>query len=186
MVALPFVADRLWQRNIWGLFELALPLGLGVAAYIGTNLYLYDHPMPSPVDLEWGTPLRTWIYQWIAWDHGLLTFTPVAFLALLGSGALWRSDRRFSAVVLGTFLIYYTFISSISIWTGGYCYGPRYLVPVIPVLMLGLVGYLKSPRWGSDWGIGVLGIVGAVSVTINLFGAVPYWEYWTTHPFVEL
>ena len=68
--------------------------------------------------------------------RGLFFFCPVLILALMGAIAMWdrRILRRELVMIAAIFLIFLLSISSFNGWHGGGSYGPRYLLPVIPLM----------------------------------------------------
>jgi hypothetical protein len=59
-------------------------------------------------------------------------------LALLGLPRLWNRDRGLAVVGAATPVIYLLFFATYTQWEGGYSYGPRYLVPALALLGLGI------------------------------------------------
>ena len=84
----------------------------------------------------------------------IFLYFPVLPLALFGYRKFWRAHRldallsRASAVIL--LLLY----SKMSEWRGGWGYGPRYMVPVLPLLGIPFVYTLEflSEHWRQWWG----------------------------------
>ncbi len=68
----------------------------------------------------------------------LFMFAPPILLALAGLRRLWHRDSGLALVTAFTPVVYLLFFMTYTQWEGGYCYGPRYLVPAIPLLCLGL------------------------------------------------
>lgn len=82
-------------------------------------------------------------------EWGLLTATPMVFLALLGVVALARQGWRAEAVLIGSVWLVYLILhmSYYSIF-GDFAGGPRYLVPVLPLLALPLAAAAR--RWPGE------------------------------------
>ena len=77
--------------------------------------------------------------------HGLLVLSPVLALAALGIVSLARRGHRAEAIVIGgvavSFLLYN---SAYYLPFGGFAAGPRFLVPVVPFLALGVAAAWRS------------------------------------------
>lgn len=74
-------------------------------------------------------------------DRGLLVFAPIAALGLLGLIVQAAKPTRHRAVAilgLAVTALFLLFYSSITDWRGGASFGPRYLIPILPFLMLGV------------------------------------------------
>jgi hypothetical protein len=57
---------------------------------------------------------------------------------MLGLPRLWRRDRGLAFVAAAAPITYLLFFATYTQWEGGYCYGPRYLVPALALLGLGV------------------------------------------------
>lgn len=107
--------------------------------------------------------------QLFSTGKGLIWYSPVVLLAPFA----WRRFARAAPAecVLFTSLIVARVVlfSSWQQWTGGISWGPRYLVPLLPFLVLPL-GWLRAPR-------PLVAVVVAVSLLAQLPGvAMYYWE----------
>lgn len=65
-------------------------------------------------------------------------FAPPLALALARAGALWRHDRATALATFGAGATALLFFASYFYWEGGYAFGPRHLLPVVPLLLLPL------------------------------------------------
>jgi hypothetical protein len=74
--------------------------------------------------------------------RGLLWYSPVILLVGLGIAPLWRSARWLLLTCLGIALIYLVLYARWYMWHGGYSWGPRFLVPILPFVML-----ISAPAW---------------------------------------
>jgi hypothetical protein len=83
--------------------------------------------------------LRDWFGYLFSFERGLLTFSPILLVALLGLFYVPLKDRKPSFIIGITTLIWYTTMCFWVSWQGGYCWGNRLLVPVVPLLLLPLV-----------------------------------------------
>jgi hypothetical protein len=81
-------------------------------------------------------------------------------------------------------LLYFIAISTYAVWRGGDSYGPRYIVPVIPFILLPLLLFLSPAyrriRWRTV--IGILLIL--LSIFINANGAIASWKFINRNPLV--
>ncbi len=90
-------------------------------------------------------------------NRGLLVFTPIAVLGLAGIGRalvrLVRPDEEGRDPLLAFFglasLAHLAFMGCYREWAGGWSFGPRYLVDVLPILALAAAGLW--PRLRSPW-----------------------------------
>lgn len=110
---------------------------------------------------------------------GLLWFSPVIFLLII---ALPRFRRRYPTLAV-TFLllpiIMVLLYGYVTYWHGDPAWGPRYIYPALPflILPLGELLYRRGRRVRLVWTITAL--VVAISFTVQVAGvAVPEWRSW--------
>lgn len=110
--------------------------------------------------------------------HGLSWFAPVALFAAGG----WyrrlrtRDERIVAALVLGVFVAWLAVAAAWVDWRGGSSYGPRLLIPVIPILSAGLLPLLRDAR--RPW-IRVALAAGFTGFAVNLAAALdPFTAFW--------
>jgi hypothetical protein len=109
--------------------------------------------LPTLISREilFGSPLRTGYsaesFNWespalgnvlYSWDHGLLSWTPILILALIGLALFSRRDRRFGAYLVVSFLAFFYVISIQPTWDGMSSFGSRYFVSLTPLFILGV------------------------------------------------
>jgi hypothetical protein len=75
---------------------------------------------------------------------GLLLYSPIAVLFLLGFGRLIRRERWLAVSALAASTLHLFFVGSLSFFHGDWCWGPRYLVVLTPLLALGLPTALEG------------------------------------------
>jgi len=137
---LPFVAG--WM--VYNAVVFGAPWNLG---YAYSTLWTEEHQagfmsltIPSAVSI-WGITFSAF--------RGLFLLSPLLLLSVSGFLAWWRSRRLraewwlASTAILG--MIWFN--ASSGMWWGGFSVGPRYLLPGLPFLALGLAFFLQA--WGS-------------------------------------
>jgi hypothetical protein len=76
----------------------------------------------------------------------LFLYAPITILSAAGFRALWRRDRHVAGLFLALFGAYFLLYASLGNWMGGRSYGPRYLVPLLPALVLPLAFWTPAAR----------------------------------------
>jgi hypothetical protein len=126
-------------------------LGLNSSGFFGINL-----PRPgAAVDLLFAS-------------RGLVTLTPVLVMAVVGVLMMRKRGRAPEAIVIGAVAITY-FVYNAGYWLpfGGGSPGPRFLIPALPFLAIGL-----APAYRR---MGALTLAAAIpSVTLMLAGALSF------------
>jgi hypothetical protein len=105
-------------------------------------------------------------------SHGLITCAPVVLVAAFGARPAWRRFHVLAlvgALVLALRLVLYARWWG---WYGGGGWGPRLLVPAMPILVLPLLALLDSPAARRRVLVAAAVTVTVASVWIQVVGAV--------------
>lgn len=142
------------RRGVAAASLLGLGAAVGLAIYLMWNHHLYGNPFdfgyPETADEGkrlngFATPLWRGVCGFLFTPgKSIFIFAPVILAALIGLPGLWRRDRGMAALAAGGPLVYLLFYARYTQWEGGNCYGPRYLLPVIALLMPALASFLEA------------------------------------------
>jgi len=176
-------AGRVGWRPVWR--DLLL-FALGAFPSLLVNA-VYDA-------LRFGSPLRTAPYHTPTFGYpplvglanllvspgkGLLWYTPAVFALALALRPFWRRFPLPSLLFGLICAVYLAFYANVVYWHGDPAWGPRYLYPLLPYLVLPLGEVFR--RW-REYRLRVRGaVVGvlAASFLVQLAGVtVSYWRYW--------
>ena len=139
----PFAIPRAPELLLRHLLFVAVLLASLLPTFISRHL-IYGSAFESAY-----VPLRDW--NWFSphflavlfsSNHGLLSWTPILFLAIAGLFLFWRREPRVGAPFLAAFLAFYLFISCYPDWAGISSYGNRFFVSLTPLFILGLAVFL--------------------------------------------
>jgi hypothetical protein len=107
--------------------------------------------------------------------RGFVWYNPVLLLAIPGVAIFWRSHRRILLLSVLLTALYFAMYAMWYMWHGGYSWGPRFLVPVVPFVSLiagagwGLL--VTQRRWGAIGAFLAL-VLTALSVAVQWLGMV--------------
>ena len=173
---------------------------IGVAILLVHNALLFGSPLAFgyPAAAEGGkqlnrfdTPFFTGFYGFLfSPGKSVFIFAPPVILALAGLGGLWRREHGLAALAILFPLTELLFFAKYSQWEGGYCVGPRYLVPALVILCLALGPVLADspPRFRPSVRVfaGLLLVLGMLVQAISLATSfmedqVPRGRYYDAH-----
>lgn len=98
---------------------------------------------------------------------GLFFYSPVLLFAIPGIIPLYRRWRSIALSIILLSFLFTLFHASLPFWHGDWCWGPRYLVPLTPLLFLPASLYLE--RVFGEWkGWTVKGLFPLFIVTISI------------------
>jgi hypothetical protein len=94
-------------------------------------------------------PLRDWLWRspvllsvFFSSNHGLITWTPILLLSILGLFLFWRREPRVGAPLIVAFFAFYLFIACYPDWAGISSYGNRFFVSLTALFIIGLAVFL--------------------------------------------
>lgn len=109
-----------------------------------------------------GTPRLSHLWALTFSEYrGLFFCSPVLLFALIGIVVMLRRRRAEAIAIAAIAILFLVGNSSFNGWHGGAAFGPRYLLPIIPLLGIAIV--FVADRWRLEWLL-----VCALSIAINL------------------
>jgi hypothetical protein len=155
-----------WKSAV---LSLLIPALSGLA-YLAWNKHLFGNAFDFgyPDFAELGKHLNTFQTPFYVGLTGLLVspgksvflYCPLLVLALYGLRRLWTIDRGLALLCGGLPLLYLLFYMRYTQWEGGYCPGPRYLLPSVIVGCLALAPLMQSGSSALRKAIFLLAIIG--------------------------
>lgn len=105
--------------------------------------------------------------------RGFFWYSPILLIGIFGLRWFWQQSRWLTATLALLSLVYLLLYGKWYMWHGGYSWGPRFLVPLLPLLVL-FVGpawdqFMRQARWGVGGRILFGGLL-ALSVTVQVLG----------------
>lgn len=109
--------------------------------------------------------------QLLSPGKGLLLYSPVLIFSLLGIKRLYRTHRRESLLFGCIILVNLFFYSKLANWSGDWCWGPRFTVPIVPFISLFVGAFLSGGGLQRSRGLKrVWAIILVVSFAVQILG----------------
>jgi hypothetical protein len=130
-----------YQRRIYEALIFAAPVLLALCLIAALNNLRFGNPIESGygseaskfivAQVEWTVPKLL-----VSFDKGLFVFCPVLILGFFGWIPFFR-QRPYEAALCAMILIAYILLAGAWYgWGGGWSWGPRFLVPTIPIWLV--------------------------------------------------
>jgi hypothetical protein len=145
-------------------------LGTGVGLVLGYNLVRFGAPLDFGYrTANWQTPFLVGLYGLtLSPGKGLLWYAPPVLLGLIGFPAFARRLPR-EAVLCGAVVIGYLLVhASYTYWEGGWCWGPRLVLPALPFALLPAASLLVRKRRSQALELGL-----ALVLVLGLLVQIP-------------
>jgi hypothetical protein len=170
-------ARRDLVRYVSGLALRSLPMAAPVLLAGGVTLaynYLrFGAPMDAgylPIEQFSGRLQEGLLGLLLSPGRGLIFYAPVLLLLIPAAPVLWRAHRAEAAFILALAAWQTLLYARWHVWFGGWCWGPRFLEPLMPFLALALGPWLEA-AWRRARGVrlAVMGLA-TVSGLVQLLG----------------
>ena len=137
-------AGALWNATPRSRIALAGALLVSVGVFAGLNVFWFGHPAGGQPQFEqlslsihnarstWQSPLQGIAGLLFSPSRGLLVFSPIVAVTLFARS---RGGGPVIAWTLAAAAAQLLLYGSYSVWWGGYTYGPRYLLDLLPALV---------------------------------------------------
>lgn len=157
-----------WRLLCWG---LGVAGGIGLSALY--NLVRFGRLTDSGYraeDLPFHAPFLTGLSGLlVSPGKGLLWYCPLVLVALVLWPRFLARHRAEALLALGMLLPTVGVYATYPVWWGGVCWGPRYLLPVLPFVLFPLVLWPSGPESRALWRYAA-GAVAAISIGVQVLG----------------
>lgn len=166
-----------------------LPLAPLIAIVGAHNYYYWDHNILGAFGAMYGGQARGLLQLdrltgvaglLVSPNRGLLVFTPIALIGVVGMARQFVSREGRQAVLLifsVASLVHLYIAGTYREWWGGWSFGPRYLVDILPVLAVAAATvWPRMPSWSRK--LALLALVWSCFVQVNgtFFYPASHWN----------
>ena len=185
---------RLLSQHWRPLFSFLLPVVLAGLLSLWWNALRYGNVWDSGY-VESESFSAPWLFGLFGLllgpARGFFWYSPILLLGAFGIRWFWRQARWLLLVIALLSAVYFLLYGKWYMWHGGYSWGPRFLVPILPFLAL-LVGpaweqLVVTRRWGNAGRLAML-FIALIAVGVQWlgllipFGLVQDWLAATVQP----
>ena len=140
------------KRAEHGVVFLFSSVLLGLGLYFMYNIYRFGSPLKTGyyhLSLEdFSTPPWVGFYGLVFSPfRGIIWFSPLSILSVPGALMLFKRRRDEAVTMIFIVGLYLAIYSVWRMWWGGFMWGPRFLLPVVPILTVLLMPLWESKKW---------------------------------------
>jgi hypothetical protein len=175
-VALVCVAPLVFARPPRDWTPVIVALALAAAGHLAYDAARFGNPFETGYGAQatlaaYTTPLVVGLYGLlISSGKGVLWFAPALWAAPPGWLSMWRrppEPRRAALAALAATLAALALYATFEHWAGDGSFGPRYLVPLLPLAFLPVAAALDG---ASRWGRRAIVALGALGLLVQIGG----------------
>ncbi len=162
IAALVWMASGNCRREVfrrWSIF--ASPIGVAVVVTLLYNYARFGNPFDTGyLRDETARPGLPWslgegvLGLLVSPGRSVFLYSPVTLAGVAALAGLWRREKRLAVLCGGEAVVLLVFYASLKYWDADRSYGPRYLVPTLPFLVLPLVFWFDRDRRDGGSGDG--------------------------------
>jgi|GEM_PF-616930 len=115
-------------------------------------------PQTQRVYPLFGNPLAGFLTLLVSPGKSILFYSPPIILGLAGIRRLWRHKPQVGCIIVASSVVLVLFISTISFVGGDWCWGPRYLTPLVPLWALAFPYVPTNTNWRQGLVMGIVGL----------------------------
>ena len=189
LLAVPLFVPVSELRRLSKLLQVVVPIlvsGIALAIYnhLRWGSFFTNYGGPHGFELGFTTPITTGLSGLLlSPGKSIFVFNPLTLLGAAGMVFMFWRDRPLAVLVVLLVVPRLLFFAMWSSWDGGWSWGPRFLLPAVPLLTLTAVDLIRAvarTQWLRWIVTGAACSLGVLAVWVNFLSVrVPY-EEWLT------
>lgn len=143
-----WLETRSWAERLGLAWPVGAPLGLAVGLSLFYNWLRFGSPFDSGYyEVAWTIPVILGLYGLLfSSGKSIFLYAPLLLLVVGTLPLFFKQHRSLAGLVSLWWVSYLALYAPYNFWTGGFNWGPRFLLPLIPVSLLPCATILHSRR----------------------------------------
>lgn len=192
MIGFGWIAERIWARARRDALVLTASVGTSGLAVVVTNMILIRAPLaPGALPVGLANGLQSLYETFLDPLHGLWMFVPWSVIPFFWGAVAARpgaSDVPGRVSVDARRQMMLALLLCVAVFASvgfgpGWCYGPRYYIPLLPFLSIITVDFAVS---GRAWRKAVVGVLAAVAAVVAVPSVPQYHWLFMKQPFADI
>ncbi len=185
LLTVPFFVPRNVYLSVRALLSAGTPMALSLAFLMWYNDYRFGKLLVTTYGgLGYHNPLWTGLDGFLfSPGKSIFIFNAIAIPGAIGLIVLAAKHQPFAILALALIIPRLLLFSKLDVWQGGLAWGPRFLMPVIPLFTLGAFSLLQLGErtgWIRRSSRTALLAAAVLSIPINFVSIrVPYEQWWS-------
>lgn len=177
-----------WRPAFARLAWLAAGVAPFVAALMAYNYLRFGGPLTTGYELESGwMPLTVdgpelfalgLFGLLLSTGKGLMFYVSPALLSLWAAPKFWQTHAAEAAFIFGASMTTILGVALWRDWSGGWCWGPRLILDIVPLLLVPAAALLSSIRALSRRALWAIAGLVVLSLGVQLLGVLPRYLDW--------
>lgn len=157
---------RAFHRACWRFVLFMLATLVGVALVLAYNRFRFGsifetgkfRPESHRGYPLFGNPLAGLLTLLVSPGKSILLYSPPLILGFVGIRRLWRHKPQLGFIIVASSVVLVLFISTVAFAGGDWCWGPRYLISLVPLWALAFPFVRAQTNRGRNWVAAVVGV----------------------------
>jgi hypothetical protein len=182
LLALPLVGCAYRRVGVPAILRLGLPLTIAVLWVLSSNYWMHGSFSRSPI--QWAPGNFSTGAAGLLWSraHGLLPMVPAVLPVTAAWPTFLRRHPLDALALLSACGLYFALMAKWIAWDGGACYGPRMIVPILPLFFTAAAVMPSCGWWSFKPARGAAIGACVLSILFNAVAAFSHGQAWNNHP----
>lgn len=164
-----------WQSHLRRLLLFSVPLVLGYGGFFLVNFIKFGNPQNTGYVVHFSTPLLKGLYGFLlSIGKSIFIYSPPIILAFWGIRSFSRTKPYEALTFGGTIVTYILFYSKWIVWSGDWCWGPRFVIPIVPLMMIFTAETLSNLQGNKKFQLALIAVFCLSGMIVQFLGIAVY------------